>query len=153
MNPSPYVVKRDPEGTMRIYHRKLGVAVAEFYHHSAGDALAIKAILDGKEEGGLLPAEPPQIKAKARGTLEEFIAYFAELKLPESDARYMFDKWQGNGWKNGTAAIKDWKATVRSWKAASYLPSQKQTGYSNGHSHSNHSRHSGSLNEPGRYGS
>ncbi len=147
---TPYVVKRDRDGTIRIYHRKLDVAVAEFYHHSAGDAMAIKGILNGVD--GLLPAEPAPVKAKAKGTLEEFLEYFAELKLPESDARFMFDKWTGNGWKNGTASIKDWKATVRSWKTAGYLPSQKQNGNTyqqNGNA--NHSRPSGSFNKPGRY--
>lgn len=146
MNPTPYIVKKDREGTVRIYHRKLRVAVAEFYHHSAGDALAIKAILDGKEEGGLLPAEPPPEKAKARGTLEEVIEYFATIKLPESDARYMFNKWESTGWLNGKAKIKDWKATARSWQSAGYMPSQKQT---NGNPYN--SRPSGGFNQPGRY--
>lgn len=144
--PTAYIVKKDREGTIRIYNRKTRVAVAEFYHHAATDALALKSILDGKEEGGLFPAEPPPEKAKARGTLEEFIAYFAEIKLPESDARFMFDKWQGNGWMNGKAKIKDWKATVRSWQTAGYMPSQKQ---SNGNSYN--TRSSGGFNQPGRY--
>jgi hypothetical protein len=39
---------------------------------------------------------------------------------------YIFNKWDGSGWKNGGQSIKDWKATVRSWKAAGYFPSQKQ---------------------------
>lgn len=153
-NPTPYVVKKDREGTIRIYHRKTRVAVAEFYHHAASDALALKSILDGKEDGGLFaapPPEPPEKKAKARGTLEEFIAYFAEMKLPESDARFMFNKWEGNGWRNGVAPIKDWKATVRAWHFGGYLPSQKQSGFSNGNK--NNTRPSGGFNQPGRYDS
>lgn len=149
-NPTPYIVKKDREGTIRIYHRKTKVAVAEFYHHAASDAMALRSILDGKEIDSLLPAEPPQVKAKARGTLEEVIEYFATLKLPESDARFMHAKWEGNGWKNGMSAIKDWKATARAWQFGGYMPSQKQ-GFSPHHGNSHNTRSSGGFNEPGRY--
>lgn len=47
------------------------------------------------------------------------------LELPDSDARSCFHKWVGNGWTNGGKPIRDWKATIRSWKEAGYLPSQK----------------------------
>lgn len=127
MNPTPYVVKKDREGTVRIYHRKLKVAVAEFYHHAAADALAIRAILDGKDEGGLFPAEPEPIKAKARGTLADILAYCDELQVPHSDGEWFFAKCEGSGWKNGGSSIKDWKGVMRSWKIARYLPSLKQT--------------------------
>lgn len=58
-------------------------------------------------------------------SLEEMTAFASELKLPGSDAEYLFWKWTDSDWKNGNRPIKDWKATVRSWKAAGYLPSQK----------------------------
>lgn len=57
---------------------------------------------------------------------QEVEAYCKSLDLPKSDAEYLWNKWEGNGWTNGKDKIKDWKATVRSWKAAKYLPSQKQ---------------------------
>lgn len=63
--------------------------------------------------------------SKSRGTLEEMKSFARELGLPETDGEAMFYKWEGNGWKNGAASVKDWKATLRSWKAAGYLPSQK----------------------------
>jgi hypothetical protein len=63
--------------------------------------------------------------SKSRGTLEEMKSFACELGLPETDGEAMFYKWEGNGWKNGAASVKDWKATLRSWKAAGYLPSQK----------------------------
>jgi hypothetical protein len=69
--------------------------------------------------------------SKARGTIEECVAFAVELKVPESDGEACFHKWEGNGWKNGQSVIKDWRATMRSWKSAGYLPSQK-------HANSNH---------------
>lgn len=74
----------------------------------------------GSAEGDL----PPTVKHK--GTAEEINAFFAELLLQESDAVWFFEKCQGNGWTNGGKPMKDWRATVRSWKAAGYLPSQRQ---------------------------
>jgi hypothetical protein len=43
-----------------------------------------------------------------------------------SDAEWFWHKCQGNGWTNGGRPIKDWKATLRSWQRAGYLPSQKR---------------------------
>lgn len=64
-------------------------------------------------------------ETRARGSEVELSAYCISIGLPESDGHWLFDKWQGNGWKNGAASIKDWKSTVRSWKAAGYMASQK----------------------------
>ncbi len=72
--------------------------------------------------------EPSARKSKARGTLEELKAFAVEIELPPSDGEAMFFKWEGNGWKNGSNSVKDWKATMRSWKASGYLPSQGQKG-------------------------
>jgi hypothetical protein len=60
-----------------------------------------------------------------RGTLEEVFALCSELGLTQSDAEYVFHKWQGNGWTNGNKPIRDWPATVRQWKAGRFFPSQK----------------------------
>ena len=35
----------------------------------------------------------------------------------------MFDHWEGNGWKVGSAAIKDWRAVFRNRKRQGHLPS------------------------------
>jgi len=43
----------------------------------------------------------------------------------EPDADWFFFKCHGNGWTNGGQAIRDWKATLRSWQRGGYLPSQK----------------------------
>lgn len=46
--------------------------------------------------------------------------------ISNSDADWFYYKGEGNGWTNGGKPILDWKATLRSWKRAGYLPSQKQ---------------------------
>lgn len=63
--------------------------------------------------------------SKGRGTKQQIEKFFAELSLPRSDAEWFFFKCEGNGWTNGGKRILDWKATIRSWKAGRYLPSQK----------------------------
>jgi hypothetical protein len=69
-------------------------------------------------------AEKPKSKNRPndRSELDDF---FAEVGLTANDAEYAWHHWEGKGWRNGSAAIKDWRATVRSWKAAGYWPSQK----------------------------
>lgn len=59
---------------------------------------------------------------------DEFDAFIREVGLFANDAEWLWNKWEGNGWLNGNAPIKDWKATVRSWKEGQYFPSQKTGG-------------------------
>lgn len=68
-------------------------------------------------------------KPKARGTLEEFKGYAVSQSLPENDGEFLFNKLEGNGWMNGKSPVKDWKAVVRTWKSAKWLPSQKETNH------------------------
>jgi hypothetical protein len=63
--------------------------------------------------------------SKGTCTLDEAKAFAVECGLPASDGESCFHKWEGNGWMNGTNRVKDWKATIRSWQAAGYMPSQK----------------------------
>ncbi len=46
--------------------------------------------------------------------------------ISQTDADWFYWKGKGNGWTNGGEPIRDWKATLRSWKRAGYLPSQKK---------------------------
>ena len=48
--------------------------------------------------------------------------------IQDSDADWFYFKGEGNGWTNGGEPIRDWKATLTSWKRAGYLPSQKNNG-------------------------
>lgn len=63
-------------------------------------------------------------KAKA-SSQEEVIAFCQAIDLPASDGEWFWNKCEGNGWKNAKSPIKDWKAVLRSWKTAGYLPSSK----------------------------
>ena len=63
-------------------------------------------------------------KARASSS-EEMAEYCESIGLERTDGGAAWDKWNGNGWKNGSNPIKDWKSTIRSWKAQGYMPSQK----------------------------
>lgn len=62
---------------------------------------------------------------KSKGSLEEVVAYCLGENLTSNDGEWFFNKCEGNGWKNAREPIRDWKATIRAWKAAGYMPSQK----------------------------
>ena len=75
------------------------------------------------------PEPPPPLSpmiTKKPCNEQEVVDYCISIGI--SDGAYLWDKWTGNGFQNGGKTIKDWKATIRSWKAAGYLPSQKQNG-------------------------
>jgi len=90
---------------------------------------ATSTCLSGKEGKGREGEGKDASKARAK-TLDEISAFCSELQLPTSDAEFLWNKWNGCGWRNGGTAIKDWRATVRSWKVAGYMPSQKNNGIS-----------------------
>ncbi len=60
-------------------------------------------------------------------TLEEVKLCCQKTGVPESDAIWFWNKCQANGWTNGGKPIKSWPHTIASWKAAGYLPSQKNS--------------------------
>lgn len=63
---------------------------------------------------------------KRRPTTEkETIEYCLTLGLNKDDGRYFWSHWQANGFTNNKSPIKDWRATIRSWKLARHCPSQK----------------------------
>lgn len=62
----------------------------------------------------------------AKPDSEQSVIDFCESRgLPKSDGTSIWNKWLGNGFKNGGNAIKDWRATIISWQGHGYLPSQK----------------------------
>jgi hypothetical protein len=72
--------------------------------------------------GGGAPKQPAN---KSKGSIEEVKAFCKSIGLPEADGEWFFYKSEGNGWKNNGVPIKDWKATIRAWRMANHLPSQK----------------------------
>lgn len=84
---------------------------------------------------------------KEKPTIDEVRIFCAEIGLLETDGEATFWKWEGNGWTNGSKPIKDWKATIRSWKAAGHMPSQKPN-YAGKSPQSGHAaRHHGECHE------
>jgi len=55
----------------------------------------------------------------------EVIAFCLSKSIPEVDAKYFWEKWRGNGFKNNNAPMRDWQGVILSWKHAGHLPSQK----------------------------
>ena len=76
-----------------------------------------------KKEG--VQGEIDVTRKNGRPTLEEVRLFCAKSGLPESDADWFFHKCEGNGWTNGGKPIKRWGSTITAWKAAGYMPSQK----------------------------
>jgi hypothetical protein len=72
----------------------------------------------------------PQNIKMIRPELAEVVEFTKALELPASDGRFCYCKWMENDWPNGKQPIRNWQLTIRSWKAASYLPSQKTSGAS-----------------------
>lgn len=66
-------------------------------------------------------------KGDARGkpTIDEVKMTCAKAGISESDAVWFWNKCEGNGWTNGGKPIKSYSHVLSSWKAAGYLPSQK----------------------------
>ncbi len=77
-------------------------------------------------EGGKESEGKENLEKKSKGTVEEVCSFCLEIGLPKADGEASFHKWESNGWKVGNAQIKCWRSTIRSWKAAGYMPSQKQ---------------------------
>jgi uncharacterized protein YecE (DUF72 family) len=71
----------------------------------------------------LFPTDPKPKKAKSRAASAEEVEIFARsIGCLPGQGEACFWKWEGNGWQNGKAPIKDWQATVRAWKAQGYAP-------------------------------
>lgn len=64
-------------------------------------------------------------RSAGSGTKEELVAYAVEIGLQASDGEFMFNHWTANGWKNGHAPSRDWRAGIRKWQQSGWMPSQK----------------------------
>lgn len=68
--------------------------------------------------------EKPIPKARA-SSAKEVSDFCLTVGLTANDGEWFFAGREGKGWKNKGDPIKDWKQTVRAWKAAGHFPSQK----------------------------
>lgn len=82
--------------------------------------------LKAKPEPDPIPEEsPPASQAPRRGavrldkpaSVEDAIAYGADIGLPAEQCQAWWDHFSSNGWKiSGRAPMKDWQASMRTWK-------------------------------------
>lgn len=82
-----------------------------------------RAIAGSKKGAKQLQSLEYESESEGRLKVKEFTR---TLNLPDSDGDWFFWKCHGNGWTNGGKPIRNWKATIRSWQSAGYLPSQKE---------------------------
>ncbi len=59
-------------------------------------------------------------------SLTECLAYAKTIGISALDAEAFFDSQESGGWTRAGKALKDWQASLRTWKANRWLPSQKQ---------------------------
>jgi hypothetical protein len=115
--------KHEKQEALRVTLRNQTVTDRNVTEEEAEVEAEVEAKVKEKKES---KSEKLNISSKAKpGSQDELNAYFAEVGLTHSDADYAWNHWESKGWKNGRDTIKDWKAAVRSWKAAGYYPSQK----------------------------
>ena len=83
----------------------------------------------GKQKPAEKPVEKPKTKTFKKPTVEEVEAYCME-RNNNVDAQSFCDFYESKGWKIGTAKMKDWKASVRTWEKRQKSESiqQKSTG-------------------------
>ena len=68
-----------------------------------------------------------KLETKARPQNRDEVIRFVteELKLSENDARWLWDHWQGTGFRNGGEPMNSWRHTARAWMRANLYPSLK----------------------------
>mgnify|MGYP000435038308 CR=1 FL=1 len=90
------------------------------------DDRVLKGVLFTPKEQDRKSTVLEEDKKKTRATHSQLESFCRENGLFPRDVEYLWNRWEGNGWQNANKPIKDWKATIRAWKAQQYLPSQKQ---------------------------
>lgn len=68
----------------------------------------------------------PKPKRFVKPTIEEIKDYCIERKN-NVDAEHFFNKYEANGWKVGSVAMRDWRASVRYWEKSNFNNSQNGT--------------------------
>lgn len=83
--------------------------------------------IGGKPQLGTLTVIEPSVhNTLAKGSLEECVDFCKCSGLEGSDGVWFFNKCEGNGWTNNGKPIRNWRATIRAWQSAGYMPSQKK---------------------------
>jgi uncharacterized protein YdaU (DUF1376 family) len=91
-------------------------------NHLATLPLSPSPLLSSKGE---VATAPERAFKKQTPTLEEVKLTCGKTGIPDADAVWFWNKCEANGWTNGGRPIKSYPHTLAAWKAAGYLPSQK----------------------------
>ena len=75
----------------------------------------VQSTLNNKDKDKDIVKAKVKVKRFAKPTIEEVIDYCNE-RQNDVDAEKFYDYYSSNGWKVGKNAMKDWKASVRTWE-------------------------------------
>jgi hypothetical protein len=75
----------------------------------------VQSTLNNKDKDKDIVKVKAKVKRFAKPTIEEVIDYCNE-RQNDVDAEKFYDYYSSNGWKVGKNAMKDWKASVRTWE-------------------------------------
>lgn len=66
------------------------------------------------------------LSRRKANSVDEVKEYAKQIGVSDSDAEGFYDSQEAGGWTRSGQPVKDWKATLRTWKRYGYLASQKQ---------------------------
>tara|TARA_R100001463_G_scaffold25017_7_gene59477 strand:- start:17 stop:685 length:669 start_codon:yes stop_codon:yes gene_type:complete len=75
----------------------------------------VQSTLNNKDKDKDIVKAKAKVKRFAKPTIEEVSDYCNE-RQNDVDAEKFYDYYSSNGWKVGKNAMKDWKASVRTWE-------------------------------------
>ena len=75
----------------------------------------VQSTLNNKDKDKDIVKVKAKVKRFAKPTIEEVVDYCNE-RQNDVDAEKFYDYYSSNGWKVGKNAMKDWKASVRTWE-------------------------------------
>jgi len=110
-------------------------------HASAGPGASIGMEMKATADARATPLDPAPSRPQRKGgksrqratapvppeSQRAVEAFASELGLSPVDGRWFWLKHEETGWRKGNGApVLDWRATMRTWEAGGYFPSQKQ---------------------------
>lgn len=75
----------------------------------------VQTTLNNKDKDKDIVKVKAKVKRFAKPTIEE-VADYCNERQNDVDAEKFYDYYSSNGWKVGKNAMKDWKASVRTWE-------------------------------------
>lgn len=75
----------------------------------------VQSILNNKDKDKDIVKAKAKVKRFVKPTIEE-VADYCNERNNSVDAEKFYDYYSSNGWKVGKNAMKDWKASVRTWE-------------------------------------